>query len=103
MRRLQQRFPGWQRTAGGRSVWQHGVPFGGGAEPDQQRNESAQGNGAGARAKATGIWSGRELQRRAVFGQPGMGAAGHPAAGGMEPNLSLIHISEPTRQAEISY
>ena len=37
-------FPGWQRAAGGRSVRQHGVPFGGGAEPDEQRHDAARGN-----------------------------------------------------------
>ena len=82
---IQLRFPGWQRATGGRSVWQHGVSFRSGAESDQQRNEPAQGSGAGAGSEAAGIWSGWELQRRAVFEQPGVDPAGHPAACGLEP------------------
>ncbi len=35
--RFDTNFVDAQRAAGGRSLWQHGVPFGGGAEPDQQR------------------------------------------------------------------
>src|ERR1019366_3761272 len=53
--------PGTRSAARGRSVWQHGVRFGGGAKPDQQRNGSPQGNGAGAGAETARIWSGRQL------------------------------------------
>ena len=46
----------WTAAAtGGRPVRQHGVPFGGGAEPDQQRHVAAYGQGAGAGAEGAGL------------------------------------------------
>ena len=54
-RRLRPELPGCERAAGGRSVREHGVPFGGGAEPDQRREFAAHGEGAGARAAGAGV------------------------------------------------
>ena len=50
------RFHGRQRASGRRSVRQHGVPLGGGAEPAERRDVAAASEGAGAGVEAADLW-----------------------------------------------
>ncbi len=85
LRCVQSGLHGRHRTSGGRPVRQHGLPFGGGPEPDQQWRNTAQGRGAGTGTEAPGLCGGRNVDRRAVLEQSCVGSARRPAPRWMEP------------------